>query len=68
METFWGYLKRKLTAKGGIRKEKMPLYLGEYVWKYNHRKLSLKEQEKILLNLVLQHSSSQKLTTPPFET
>ena len=51
LEGFWGHLKRKLAAKGGIRKEKLPLYLGEYVWKYNHRKLPLKEQQKILLNL-----------------
>ena len=31
LEGFWGYLKRKLSAKGGIRKKKLPLYLGEYV-------------------------------------
>jgi hypothetical protein len=37
LEGFWGFLKRKLVAKGGIRKEKLPLYLGEYVWRYNHR-------------------------------
>jgi transposase-like protein len=30
-------LKRKLVSKGGIRREKLPLYLGEYVWRYNHR-------------------------------
>lgn len=51
LEGFWGHLKRKLAAKGGIRKEKLPFYLGEYVWKYNHRKLSLKEQQELLLNL-----------------
>lgn len=49
---FWGYLKRKLAAKGGVRREKLPLYLGEYVWRYNHRKLTLKEQEGRLLNLL----------------
>ncbi|GAI52359.1 unnamed protein product, partial [marine sediment metagenome] len=27
LEGFWGYLKRKLAAKGGIRREKLPLYL-----------------------------------------
>ncbi len=52
LETFWGYLKRKLSAKGGIRKEKLPLYLGEYAWRYNHRKLPFREQEKRLLSLV----------------
>ena len=55
LETFWGYLKRKLSAKGGIRKEKLPLYLGEYAWRYNHRKLSFQEKEKHLLSLILQY-------------
>lgn len=58
LEGFWGYLKRKLSAKGGIRKEKLPFYLGEYVWRYNHRSLFLKEQEKCLLNLWQEASRS----------
>lgn len=53
LEGFWGYLKRKISAKGGIRKEKLPLFLGEYVWRYNHRKLSLTDQEKVLYTLVI---------------
>ena len=52
LEGFWGYLKRKLAAKGGIRKSRLHLYLGEYVWRYNHRRLNVKEQVKYLLNLV----------------
>ena len=55
LEGFWGYLKRKLAAKGGVRRERLPLYLGEYIWRYNHRKLTLKEQEKRLLSLVFQY-------------
>jgi transposase-like protein len=39
LEGFWGYLKRMLTAKGGIRKERLHLDLAEYVWRYNHRGL-----------------------------
>ena len=31
LEGFWGYLKRRLSAKGGIRKERLPLSLAEYV-------------------------------------
>jgi len=58
LERFWGYLKRKLTAKGGVRREKLPLYLGEYCWRYNHRKLTLKEKEKNLLNLLFQYFRS----------
>ena len=52
LEGFWGYLKRKLQAKGGIRKSRLHLYLGEYVWRYNHRYMNVKEQTKYLLNLV----------------
>jgi transposase-like protein len=37
LEGFWGFLKRKLASKGGITKQKLPLYLAEYVWRYNHR-------------------------------
>ena len=33
LEGFWGYLKRKLSAKGGIRTKYLYLYLGEYVWR-----------------------------------
>ena len=55
LEGFWGYLKRKLSAKGGIRKEKLHLYLGEYVWRYNHRKLSFKERENLLFKLIIKH-------------
>ena len=51
LEGFWGYLKRKLAAKGGIRRKKLPIFLGEYVWRYNHRNLSLKEQENKLFKL-----------------
>jgi len=55
LEGFWGYLKRKLSAKGGIRKERLPLYLGEYSWRFNHRKLSFKEQKEYLLKLFFEH-------------
>ncbi len=53
LEGFWGYLKRKLAAKGGIRREKLHLFLGEYVWRYNHRKLSFKERNNLLFKLII---------------
>ncbi len=53
LEGFWGYLKRKLASKGGIRKERLPLYLTEYVWRYNHRKLTIKQQTDKLLCLLV---------------
>jgi transposase len=52
LEGFWGYLKRKLAAKGGIRRDKLFLYLGEYVWRYNHRKESDKTKMKRILELL----------------
>lgn len=52
LEGFWGYLKRRLAAKGGIRRERLPLYLAEYVWRYNHRQISRREQAQKLLKLL----------------
>jgi len=52
LEGFWGYLKRKLASKGGIRREKLPLYLGEYVWRYNHRNDSDKMKVRRILELL----------------
>ena len=49
LEGFWGYLKRRLAAKGGIRKERLPLYLAEYVWRYNHRNDSIVMQKKLIM-------------------
>lgn len=52
LEGFWGFLKRKLASKGGVRKHYLPLFLGEYVWRYNHRKESLKQRRDRLLMLL----------------
>jgi len=37
LEEFWTYLRRRLTSKGGVRRERLNLFLAEYVWVYNHR-------------------------------
>jgi transposase len=52
LEGFWGYLKRMLTAKGGIRKGRLHLYLAEYVWRYNHRELKIRDKIKCVLSLI----------------
>ena len=52
LEGFWCYLKRQLAAKGGIRRDRLGLYLGEYVWRYNHRKLAVDKQAKKLMKLL----------------
>ncbi len=55
LEGFWGYLKRRLAAKGGIRRERLPRYLAEYVWRYNHRRLSVTQQVQQLIHLLVKH-------------
>lgn len=52
LEGFWGYLKRRLAAKGGIRRERLGLYLAEYVWRFNNRKLTIDQQVKKLVKLL----------------
>lgn len=52
LEGFWGFLKRKLASKGGVRRVYLPLFLGEYVWRYNHRKEALKDQRLKLMRLI----------------
>ena len=56
LEGFWGYLKRRLAAKGGIRRERLPLYLAEYVWRYNHRSLAIKAQSNKIMRLLIQQN------------
>jgi len=41
-----------LAAKGGIRRERLPLYIAEYAWRYNHRSLEAKDQIKSILHLL----------------
>lgn len=52
LEGFWGYLKRKLASKGGVRRTYLPLFLSEYVWRYNNRKTDIRKQRDILLQLI----------------
>jgi hypothetical protein len=52
VEAFWSYLQRQLRSKGGIRRSRLNLYLAEYAWRYNHRKLSPEAQVRELMLLV----------------
>ena len=52
IEAFWAYLQRQLRATGGIRRERLGLYLAAFAWRYNHRKLSHDEQVRALLALL----------------
>ncbi len=52
IESFWGYMKRKFKVTGGLRRNRLNLYLGEWVWRYNHRHQSREAKVKRLLNLL----------------
>ena len=62
IEGFWGYLQRQLRAKGGVRRERLPLYIAEYVWRYNHRRLSPAEQVRELFTLMRQAAGGTSRT------
>jgi hypothetical protein len=53
-DAMWADVERRLKARGGIRRERMDLYLSSFVWRYNHRKLSAAEQVDELLRLIRQ--------------
>jgi transposase-like protein len=52
LEAFWGYLQRHLGARGGIRRERLGLYLAEYAWRYNRRRFPAARRVQELADLV----------------
>ncbi len=48
VESFWGYVKRRFKVTGGLRGTRLHLYLGEWIWRYNHRQLSREAKVKRL--------------------
>jgi hypothetical protein len=52
IEAFWAFLQRQLRSTGGIRRERLGLYLAAFAWRYNHRKLARDEQVSALLALL----------------
>lgn len=54
IEGFWGILKRKMSCIGGMRRQHLHLFVGEIVWKFNHRTQLFHEQEKALLDLLFE--------------
>lgn len=52
IESFWGYMKRKFKVTGGLRRNRLNLFLAEWVWMYNHRKLSRNVKVNLLVELL----------------
>jgi transposase len=65
IEAFWAYLQRQLRAKGGIRRERLELYVAEYVWRYNRRQLSRAEQVKEIVGLLREQPAGGSKRTYP---
>jgi transposase len=65
LEAFWAYLQRLLRAKGGIRRERLHLYLGEYVWRYNRRQAAPVAQVRELLELIRERRPGGSNRTMP---
>lgn len=52
IEGFWGILKRKMGCIGGMRRNRLHLFVGEIAWRFNRRLVPLAEQERELLDRV----------------
>lgn len=52
IEGLWGFMKRRMKAIGGIRPSRLPLYVGEQLWRYNFRHLTHDEQVERLLSFL----------------
>jgi hypothetical protein len=68
IEAFWSYLQRQLRSKGGIRRSRLNLYLAEYAWRYNHRKLSPDAQVRELMLLVRAPRGVRNGALPPLSS
>lgn len=55
MEGFWGILKRTMGCIGWMRRDRLYLFVGEIVWRFNHRNESREEQSRVLEALVIYH-------------
>lgn len=52
IEGFWGILKRQLGCIGGMRRDRLPYFIAEIVWKFNQRKKSLDERVERLIEIL----------------
>ena len=52
IEAFWAAVQRQLRAKGGIRRERLDLYLASFAWRYNRRQVPPREQVQELMSLL----------------
>jgi hypothetical protein len=49
---FWQYLERELSGRGGVRRDRLDLYLAEYSWRYRWRRWPPARRVAFLLDLI----------------
>jgi transposase-like protein len=52
LEGFWGWMKRRHKVRGGIRNDRLDLFVGSWTWIYNHRHESRRDQMKRVIKLI----------------
>jgi transposase-like protein len=52
IEGFWGFMKRRMGATGGMRRVRLGLFATELAWRYNVRRFSDDEKADLLVGLV----------------
>lgn len=55
---FEKYLEDKISVKRGIRGDRWPLFLAEYLWRYQHRDLTDEQQIDEIMQLLKQRDES----------
>lgn len=55
IEGLWGILKRTMGCIGGMRRDRLHLFVAEIVWRFNHRKEPLEIRETKLWDLLRMH-------------
>jgi hypothetical protein len=50
--SIWVHLKEFIAEKHGIRREQLPLYMAEIIWRYNYDELDIISQGKRILSLL----------------
>lgn len=53
IDGFWGILKRKLGCIGGMRRDRLHLFMAEIAWKFNQRNKTQESQQERLMGLLL---------------
>lgn len=52
IESFWGWLKRRHKVCGGIRNDRLHLFVGSWTWIFNHRHESLRDRVNYIMKLL----------------